>query len=134
MYCVTSHDVCKSITYYGIKMLSWAHGRRRVSYLFVCWIAPVTHTHHFRIFFTIIHSLIFSIQWLFWVTWQQIRKCNPSASIFALRIASDKKAKQKSQRSEFLFSCYLLYDLNGRSKNKPILCNPLTLKFGASPN
>lgn len=59
MYCVTSHDVCKSITYYGIKMLSWAHGRRRVSYLFVCWIAPVTHTHHFRIFFTIIHSLIF---------------------------------------------------------------------------
>ena len=44
MYCVSSCDVCKSITYYGIKMLSWAHGRLRVSCLFVRWMAPATPT------------------------------------------------------------------------------------------
>ena len=44
MYCVSSCDVCKSITYYGIKMLSSAHGRLRVSCLFVRWMAPATPT------------------------------------------------------------------------------------------
>ena len=44
MYCVSSRDVCKSITYYGIKMLSWAHGRLRVSCLLVRWIVPATPT------------------------------------------------------------------------------------------
>ena len=44
MYCVSSRDVSKSITYYGIKMLSWAHGGLRLSCLFVRWIAPATPT------------------------------------------------------------------------------------------
>ena len=44
MYCVSSCDVCKSVTYYGIKMLSWAHGRLRVSCLFVRWMVPATPT------------------------------------------------------------------------------------------
>lgn len=81
----------------------------RVSYLFVCWFAPVTHTLHFKIFFTINHCFVFArFQRLFWVTWFQIRQCVPSASIFVLRISSGKKARQ-SPRSEFLFSFYLLY-------------------------
>ena len=41
MHCVTSHDYASQL-----HMLSWAHGRLRVSYLFVPWIAQVTRTLH----------------------------------------------------------------------------------------
>ena len=47
MYCVTSRDYASQLhIIYEIKMLRLAHGRLRVSYLFVPWIAPVTRTLH----------------------------------------------------------------------------------------